>query len=110
LHENERAEEVFAGEVGFSFSFGGLREDGEVVVNELDDFGHGEQKLIDLLVMLVILCYYLWQVLVIELPENRKNGFGYFTHRYSCLASEVNNHDNDAISFRKTKNRKINRN
>ena len=102
LHENESAEKIIAGEVGFSFAFGGVGEYGEIVVDELEDFGHGEQQLIDLLVVLVIFGYNFGQVFVFELPENRKNGFGYFTHRSHGLLSEINNHDNDAISLKKT--------
>jgi len=81
LHEEECADEIFAGEIGFAFLDGRGGQFGEIVVKELQDGGHGLEELIDMVVMVVVFVYNFGRLVVVGLPEYRKNGVCYFTHR-----------------------------
>ena len=100
LHEKEGTDEVFGGEIGFTFFDGRLGEFGEIVVKELEDVGHGQEKLVDPVVPIVIFVYNFGRLVVFGLPENRKNGVCYFTHRYLLGLSVTNNHDTNAFFCR----------
>jgi hypothetical protein len=81
LHEEECADDIFGRKIGFTIFDGRDGQFGEVVVQEFQDGGHGQEELVDPVVLVVILVYNLGRLVVFGLPEHGKNGMCYFTHR-----------------------------
>ena len=68
----------------------------------VQNFQHALKKLIDWLVVNVIIFYNVGQMIVFGLPKNRKNDFGYFTHRHLSLLYEIDSIITMRFALKKT--------